>query len=353
MNMQNTGQAVLVTGGSGYLASHIIQQLLENGHIVHTTVRNKGKTEKYEHLLQLADQAAGELKIFEADLLIPGSFADAMKGCTHVFHTASPFTIGKVKDPQKMLIEPAVQGTRNVLETVSDTGSVERVVLTSSIVAIMGDAADARNIPGGVFTEEHWNTSSNLEHQPYAYSKTLAEKEAWKIAGEQSRWSLVVMNPGFILGPSLTRRDDSTSIGFMVSMGNGTYKTGAPEGFLAVVDVRDVAAAHISGAFRKEASGRHILASETLSFIEMGRILGKHFPAYPIPKRKVPKWFFMLVGPMFGLSRKYIRRNIGIPLMVDNTYGIKDLGIKYRPVEETLTDQFNQLVNDGLLKDRR
>ena len=340
---------VLVSGGSGYLASHIIKQLMDNGYTVHTTVRDKRKTDKYDHLLRLAEQSRGELKVFEADLLKRGSFGEAMKTCSHVFHTASPFKIGKIRKPKEVLVEPALEGTRNILETANNTKTVERLVLTSSIVAIMGDAIDAKNIPGGVFTEDVWNTTSNLDHQPYPYSKTLAEKEAWKIVGEQSRWSLLVMNPGFILGPSLTKRADSTSISFMISMGNGTYKTGVPGGYLAIVDVRDAARAHILGAFNEKSSGRHILTNEHLTFWDAAKILKKKFPAYPLPVRKVPKWLFIIIGPMFGLTRQYIRKNIGHPLKFDNTYSIRDLGIDYRPAEQTLKDHFRQLIDDGLL----
>ena len=352
MNTKKLKGPVLVSGGSGYLASHIIKQLLSDGYTVHTTVRDKQKEDKYKHLIDIAENSPGEIKIFEADLLKAGSFAEAMQHCSHVFHTASPFVIGKVRDPQKTLIDPALNGTKNILETANKTDTVERVILTSSIVAIMGDAIDARSIPGETFTEDIWNTSSNLSHQPYPYSKTLAEKEAWKIAKGQSRWSLIVMNPGFILGPSLTKRKDSTSINFMISMGDGTYKTGVPEGNLTIVDVRDVAGAHIKGAFNKDAKGRHILVAEILTFFDAASVLKKSFSNYPIPTRKIPKWFFMIIGPMFGLSRKYIKRNIGIPLKFDNSYSIRDLGIEYRPVEQTLTDHFRQLISDGLLPEK-
>jgi nucleoside-diphosphate-sugar epimerase len=349
MNSEKTSNKFLVSGGSGYLASHIIQQLLTEGHEVHTTVRDLGDKEKYNHLVAMDKELPGELNIFEADLLKPGSFDPAIQGCSHIIHTASPFIAEKVKDPQNMLITPALEGTRNILESVNRTESVERVVLTSSVVAIMGDAVDARDLPDNTFTEEQWNETSSLSHQPYPYSKTLAEKEAWDMHKRQSRWSLVTMNPGFILGPSLTKRVDSTSISFMISMGNGTYKSGVPDGRLAIVDVRDAARAHILGALEEKSTGRHILAAGTFSFLEVAKILNQNFPTYPLPKRKLPKWLFVLVGPMFGLSRKYIKRNVGIPVNFDNSYSKQDLGLTYRPVQETITDHFTQLIEDQLI----
>jgi nucleoside-diphosphate-sugar epimerase len=348
----NEQAPVLVTGGSGYLASHIAARLLEQGHTVHITVRDITKEQAYAHLLKIGETTSGTLKVFEADLLTANAFAGAMDGCSHVFHTASPFRITGIKNARTELVDPAVEGTRNILDTVNKTASVKRVVLTSSVVAIMGDAIDAKYLDGGIFTEAQWNTSSTLSYQPYAYSKTMAEKTAWEMANAQKRWSMVVMNPGFILGPSLSKRTSSTSIDFMLSMGKGTYKTGVPAMHVAIVDVRDVAEAHLAGAFRETASGRHIIAREVVSFSDLAGMLRKEFPQYPLPSRQIPKWLFMIMGPLFGLGRKYIRRNTGIPFRVDNTYGIRDLGIEYTPAEKTLTDHFRQLIDDGLLPAR-
>ena len=104
-----------------------------------------------------------------------------MTDCELVIHNASPFKMWKIKDPQNELINPALEGTRNVLSTANKTQSVKRVVHTSSIVAIYGDAVDIGNAPNKIFTENEWNTTSSLTQQPYSYSKTIAEKEAWKI----------------------------------------------------------------------------------------------------------------------------------------------------------------------------
>jgi dihydroflavonol-4-reductase len=150
----------------------------------------------------LNDKASGILRYFETDLLDEGSYAKAMQDCEVVFHTASPFT-RDVEDPQKDLIDPAQLGTRNVLEQANTTGSVKRVVVTSSCAAIYGDNADLNEVESDRFAEADWNSSSSLEHQPYSYSKTLAEREAWKIAEAQDRWRLVVVNPSLVVGPGI------------------------------------------------------------------------------------------------------------------------------------------------------
>ena len=174
---------ILVTGGSSYIASWIVKLLLENGRHVKTTVRDKFNNEKVGHLLKMEEEYPGKLELFEADLLNNESFFEPMKDCELVMHVASPFRMWKIKDPQNELIRPALEGTRNVLQTANQTPTVKRIVLTSSGVAIVGDAIEVKNTKNGFFTEDDWNTTSTPNHNPYSYSKTVAEKEAWKIAG--------------------------------------------------------------------------------------------------------------------------------------------------------------------------
>jgi len=345
---------VLVTGGTGYIASWIVKFLLDNGHTVHTTVRNIEHKSKYSHLLKAKMNSEGVLKIFEADLLVPGSFEEAMKGCEVVIHTASPFFINNITDPKKELINPALEGTRNVLNSVENAGNVKRVVLTSSIAAICGDNEDIKETPGGVFTERNWNVTSSLWHQPYNYSKTLAEMEAWSIFKTQNRWDLVVINPGFVLGPSLTPRSDSTSIRFMIDMGSGTFKDGVPSLYNAIADVRDIARAHIAAAFKEDAKGRNIVVGTTASVMRMAKVLRKKFgDKYPFPRRKVPKFLFWLVGPKFGVPRDFIKRNVGVFIRFDNSFSRRNLGIQYTPLKQTIIDHFHQLINDGLVIARK
>jgi nucleoside-diphosphate-sugar epimerase len=346
----NLSKPILVTGGSGYMASWIIKLILEKGWNVNATVRDKSNDEKVGHLLKMGEQFPGKLELFEADLMQKGSFEDAMLDCELVIHSASPFKISKIKEPRKELIDPALEGTRNVLHTAGKTQSVKRIVLTSSVVAIYGDAFDIRNTPNGIFTENEWNNTSSLDYQPYSYSKMLAEKEAWKLAEEQKQWDLVVINPGFVLGPSLTDRIDSTSIDFMLSIINGKYKPGVPEFYFGIVDVRDVSLAHVLAGTKPAASGRHILVAGTLNFPEIVDILKKTHAKYPLPKGKLPKLFVYLIGPLHGLSWKYIKLNVGIPMKFDNSYSIKDLGIEYTPMEKTLTDHAEQIIKSGLIR---
>lgn len=341
---------VLVTGGTGYLASWIVKQLLDDGITVRTTVRNKANKERYTHLLEAAKNSKGTLEVFEADLLLIDSFSEAMKDCELVIHTASPFKIRGLKDADKELVQPALHGTRNLLATVNKISTVKRVVLTSSVVAMYGDAIDVQKEKDGILTEKAWNKSSSVKHQPYPYSKTLAEKEAWKLAEQQDRWDLVVINPGFILGPSLSKRTDSTSINLMIELASGKFKSGVPAGKHASVDVRDVAKAHILAGFTPSASGRHITASSQDDFLEIANLIKEKYPNLPLPKGYVPKWLFKLIAPMIGFSRKYVANNVGFDVKFDNSYIIKDLGIEFIPFRQTIHDHMDQLINDGLVK---
>jgi len=280
---------------------------------------------------------------------IAGSYHEAMRGCELVFHTASPFT-SSFEDPVKELIEPARLGTRNVLEEATRTASVKRVVVTSSCAAIYGDNADLASTPDGVYTEDIWNTTSSLEHQPYSYSKVLAEREAWEIAGGQDRWDLVVINPSLVMGPALNPDTTSESFAIMRQLGDGTLKTGGPRWGVGLVDVRDVAEAHYRAGFTPEASGRTIVSGHDSDLADIAAVLRRKFgKRYPIPTRTVPKWLLWLVVPIVSptTTRKMVSRNFGLPFHADNGKGRRELGLTYRPLEQTVVEMFQQMADAG------
>lgn len=351
--MQNlkAKKPVLVTGATGYVAGVLIKRLLEDGLTVHATVRDASNKERLKYLDAAAAQTPGEIRYFSADLLKQGSFADAMQGCSVVFHTASPFSTN-VADPQKDLVEPAQLGTRNVLSEANKVGSVERVVLTSSTAAIYGDNCDVEATAGGAFTEQDWNVTSSLQHQPYSYSKTVAEKEAWKIHDHQDRWSLVTINPTLVFGPGLNPFASGESYSIMKQFGDGTMKAGVPNFYIGMVDVRDVAEAHFQAAFNPKAQGRHLMSAEDSSFPEIARMLRKEFGAsYPLPKRTMPKWLVWLVGPMVdkALTRQVVKRNIGVPFRSDHSKVVNELGIQFRSMEDSVTEMFQQLIDHKII----
>ncbi len=343
---------IMITGATGYVAGWIVKGLLEKGVTIHAAVRDPNAENKVRHLHDMAKTAPGEIKLFKADLLDEGSYADAMTGCATVFHTASPF-INAVNDPQKELVDPAKLGTRNVLEQANRAASVRRVVLTSSVAAIYGDNADVAKAPGGILTEDIWNSSSSLDHQAYYYSKTVAEREAWRIADAQDRWDLVVINPSFVIGPGTSPNATSESFRILKQFGDGSMKSGAPRWGIGVVDVRDVAQAHIAAAFSPSAKGRHIVSGTNTDFVEMGKcLLDKYGGNYPIPRRALPKAVLWLVGPIINkvMTRKAVLLNANFPWQADNSKSIRELGMTYRPMNVSMEDMFQQMIDAGHFK---
>jgi nucleoside-diphosphate-sugar epimerase len=345
---------VVVTGASGYIASWIVKQLLDAGHTVHATVRNPDRLESVTHLKRAADGAPGKLVLFKADLLIPGSFDAAMVGSQVVIHTASPFLIGKIADPEAALVRPALEGTRNVLDAVERTSSVRRVVLTSSVAAIFGDAAELARAPKGSFDETQWNTTSSVEHNPYPYSKVRAEREARERNQAQSRWDLVCINPGFVFGPSLTKSSDSYSIETLLNMGRGKFFTGVPKLHFGCVDVRDVARAHVLAAFTPSASGRYIVSAREMSMLDIaGSLREQYGKRFRLPRAELPKPMVWLFGPLTaGVTRKYVELNVGHKVRLDNGRSVRELGLSYHSPVQAIAEQFQQLIDDGMLRAR-
>ena len=342
-------ETVLVTGASGYLGSWISKRFLHGGYRVLASVRDPENEEKCGHLCALAEDSPGELELFGADLLRPGDFDEACLRSDLVVHSATPFLVDPVEDPEAELLRPAVEGTRNVLSAATASGRVRRVVLTSSVVALHGDAKDVDATEAGFFHEGHWNSSSSLKHQPYNYAKRRGEEEAWRLA-EQAPWRLLVINPGFILGPALSARADFTSAILLNRLIGGEFSSGVPALSYGVVDVREVATAHYEAAVRNGAEGRHIVVATTATFLELAQTVDRLFPgAHKVPQRELPKALLYLLAPKIGLSWKFISRNVGRPVRYDNRKSKRELGLFYRPLEETLRDHREQMIVDGLL----
>jgi len=345
----------MVTGANGYVASWLVKRLLDEGITVHAAVRSPDNDKKVGHLKEAAAKTKGQIRFFKADLLTPGAYKEAMEGCELVYHTASPFTLD-VEDPQKDLIEPAENGTANVLNSAKEVGSVKRVVVTSSCAAIYTDAIDSVNAPGGELTEDVWNTTASADYQPYSYSKTLAEKKAWEIADSQDQWDLVTINPAMVLGPALNPKNTtSESVNILKMLGEGELKMGAPKMGIGGVDVRDVAEAHYRAGFTPDAHGRYITFAKSTNLVEMGQMLqDKYGDDYPLPKRALPKWLLMIVGPMTNklFSRKFIKNNVNIPWKANNFKIKKELGIEFRPFKETLEESFQNLIDEGVISGR-
>jgi dihydroflavonol-4-reductase len=339
--MPITDKPIAVTGASGFIASHIVQQLLAAGYRVRGTVRDASKTSDTSHLTGLAG-ASERLDLVSANLLDASAFDAVVKGCEYVLHTASPYAID-VKDPQKDLVDPAVKGTRNVLDACARSGSVKRVVLTSSMAAITDEPESDRAL-----TEDDWNTRSTLDRNPYYLSKTLAEREAWKIVkDEKAGFDLVVINPFVVLGPSLGA-SLNTSNQILVDLVNGTYP-GIMSIAWGIVDVRDVARSHVLAFETPAASGRYICANTTLTMRALVEILAKR----GIPEQRLPKLgldcsagdFAVKLGSYLqprGVG-SFLRTHLGRTPRFDHAKIERDLGLTFTPLETTINDTIDDL----------
>jgi len=337
---------VMVTGSTGYVAGVLVNELLKAGLTVHCPVRSPDKPEKIEHLMKAAAKTNGTLKFFKADLLERGSYYESMQGCSVVFHTASPFVMHP-KNIQKDLLEPAIHGTEYVLESVAKTPSVTRVVLTSSCYAIASDPTDTLSVEK--CNEEVWNASASKNYNPYAYSKVLAEKKAWEIAKAQSHYKLVVINPAWVMGPGLKASASSESYAFIKMLGDGTMKSGVPNLGVWVVDVRDVATAHVKAGFLPDAEGRNIISARNCSLFDIALAIREKYPNYPLPKSKAPWFIVYLLAPFMGLERTNVWRSANLKGAIDNTKSIEKLKMTYHTQQETFHEMFKQMIDVGMI----
>ncbi|KAJ9708173.1 hypothetical protein PVL29_000301 [Vitis rotundifolia] len=209
-----------VTGGTGFIAAYLVKRLLEDGHCVRTTVRDPGDVEKVGFLWELSG-AKERLKIMKADLMVEGSFDEAVQGVDGVFHTASPVLVPYDENIKATLIDPCINGTLNVLRSCSKSSSLKRVVLTSSCSSIRY-RDDVQQV--SPLNESHWSDPEYCKRNNlwYAYAKTIAEKEAWKLAKENGI-DLVVVNPSFVVGPLLARQPTSTLLMILSVVKGQTY----------------------------------------------------------------------------------------------------------------------------------
>jgi len=283
---------VLVTGGSGFIASHTILQLLAAGYRVRTTVRNLSRESGVRAMLKNAGGDPGDqLSFVAAELMSDTGWPAAVSGCEYVLHIASPCPSQVPKDENELIV-PAREGALRVLRASRDAG-VTRVVLTSSFAAIGYGHAERQT----VFTEKDWTNPAGDDVMPYTKSKTLAERAAWDfINREGAGLELAVVNPVGVFGPVLGP-DYATSIMLVEKMMNGALP-GVPRMCFGVVDVRDVADLHLRAMTNPAAKGERFLAvaGDFMWLTEIARVLKDRMGdrARRVTARQLPDWLVRL-----------------------------------------------------------
>ncbi|WVZ72075.1 hypothetical protein U9M48_020590 [Paspalum notatum var. saurae] len=265
-----------VTGGTGFIAAHLIRALLAAGHSVRATVRDPDDEGKVGFLWELA--GAGErLQLVAADLMAEGSFDDAVSGVDGVFHTASPVVVVDGGDVQETLVNPIVKGAANVLRSCARAPDrPRRVVFTSSCSCV-------RYCHAATLNESHWTDADYCKAHNlwYAYAKTVAEKEAWRLAKELGI-DMVVVNPSFVIGPALGPRPTSTILIVLALLKGELGKY--PNTTIGFVHVDDVVLCHVMAMEDARASGRLICSCDVAHWSEVLQALRERYPQYPIPR---------------------------------------------------------------------
>jgi nucleoside-diphosphate-sugar epimerase len=336
---------VCVTGAAGFIASHVITDLLEDGHVVHATVRHLGDDAKRAHLDVLKERYSGKLQCFEADLLEAGSLDAALEGCDALIHTATAVILA-APDPQKQIIDVAVKGTQNVLDSVARTPSVKRIVMTSSIAAVMSyDQQDK------TYTEEDWCTSDDIWLDPYGMGKTQSERLLWRFVDEHAdRVQAVAINPSVVIGPPLAKHHIRSSLSFIRDLVGWTYPACAPMR-LHLVDVGDVSKGHVRALTSDKAVGQRIIFSDRQkSILEISKVLSRQ---YKTPMRELPRLILYIAAYLDKrFSLRLARASANLHYEFGSNRPMELLGINLRNTEESILEAAETMVEKGWVKPR-
>ncbi|MFC6261860.1 SDR family oxidoreductase [Levilactobacillus fujinensis] len=339
-------QLVVVTGGSGFIAVHIILQLLQQGYAVRTTVRSLQKTALIHEMLAnggVTDFSA--LTVAEANLNSDANWNAVMQGATYAIHVASPTPNRVFKDEMEM-IQPAVDGVLRVLTAARDAG-VKRVVLTSAYGAIFAGHKN-RTTP---YTENDWSNLDAKNVHPYQKSKTLAERAAWKFIKTAGRgMELAAVNPVGVMGPVLAS-DYSHSNVQVQQLLDGQIRA-VPQVDSGYVDVRDVASLHLLAMTAPQAAGERFLATtgETLSMLDVANILRVAFPALAakLPTKTIPN-VAVRAAAVFKPDLKMIASIVGGYAETSNAKAVKLLNWHPRSAKTAIVATAQSMIDLGIV----
>ncbi|KAM3727612.1 Cinnamoyl-CoA reductase [Dirofilaria immitis] len=324
----NRNIKVLVTGASGFIGIHCVQQLLKENYIVRGTVRNLNNHLKIAPLKEL-EGATERLELVEADLESDQGWSQITTDCTYVLHVASPFPI--VTD--ESVISTAVNGTLRVLRAVAKS-SIKKVVLTSSSCAINEGYTDMTR----TFNENDWSNIDSKNVNNYIKSKTLAEKAAWDfVHNENVKFKLTVINPTLVVGP-LLHNVQGTSVDVIRRFLNNEVPA-VPTIQFGLVDVRDVAQAHIRAMRESRSDGLRILIS--------------YQPSYTIPRFTVPYPVVWLYSLFSRETKEQVLTRYGNEMHLDNSRAKEILGMEFIDPKESIIAMAYDIIERGMAPKRQ
>lgn len=330
---------VIVSGGSGFVATWVIADFLNQGYAVAASLRSLAKADTIKAGMSRYVTAANlaHLTFFEADLTSPDGWQAAMTGADGVIHVASP--MGNGTESTEELVRVAKGGVQTVFNAAAAAG-VSRIVMTSSQAASTPDSHTT-----GTLDESFWTDLANPELDPYRISKVQAEREAWRLADELNL-QLTTILPGAIFGPVMTTNLSSNGILLRLLKGQPAL----PKVPLEISDVRDLATLHRLAFENPVAIGnRYLAASQTLSMLAVGRLFQHHFTELNLHVRPLPNWATRLLAKPMPSLRSLVP-------MLDRQYhhttaaAETDLGWTQHHPEDTVLAAGQRLVTMGLVK---
>ncbi len=337
-----TDKRVLVTGGSGYIAGFVIRQLVAEGWQVNTTVRSLTREAELRRVLAVDDAA---LRFFAADLTRDEGWAEAVAGCSHVAHVASPLPMGAVRHEDDLIV-PARDGALRALKFAHAAG-VKRLVMTSSVAAI----AYGHGKTSARYTEADWTRVDGPQVTAYAKSKTIAERAArdW-MAANGAGMEYVSVNPSAVLGPVMSA-DFSGSIEIITRLLSGSMP-GLPDFGFGVVDVRDVADLHVRCLTAEGIDGERFIASGPFLMMRdvaatLRERLGRE--AHKVPTRGLPS-FVLRLASVFDPTLRMVTGELGKQRITLSEHAGARLGWYPRPAADTIADTARCLIDMGIVK---
>lgn len=333
---------VFVSGGSGYIAGFLIRQLVAEGWMVHTSIRSLSKEAAVRESLGVDNT---RLKFFAADLTSDAGWAEAMAGCSHVAHVASPLPTDAPKHEDELIV-PARDGALRALKAAKAAG-IKRFVMTSSMAAIAYGHGPGKS----VFTEADWTDPTSPDAYAYVRSKTIAERAArdW-VAAEGGDMEFVTVNPSLVLGP-LQSGDFSTSLEAIKKLLEGSMP-GMPNLGFGIVDVRDVADMHVRCLTAPDMAGeRFICSGPFLMMDEVAAVLrmGLGPQARKVPKIKLPNWL-VRIAARFDPVISQVIGELGKRRESPPVHAREVLGWVPRPVDDSILDTARDMIRLGIVK---
>lgn len=334
---------VVVTGASGYIGSHIVSNLLSKGRNVRATVRNLSDPERVKHLREMVIADGGSLEIVEMDLLQRDSVHRAISGCKYVIHTAAAVVL-KSNMAQEKIIDPSVVGTKNVLEAIDSADTVKCLVHTSSTAAIRPSKWE----DGQTLTTETWADDATIKENPYGLAKYSAERlvREWHATKEGSV-RMVTINPCVVLGPPLSKRHLNGSPSFLMMLLRREIPFVIPM-HISIVDVRDVAEAHVRALTKGEDGGRYLVVSGQMWWKDIAKAIKSENPSLRIPTRQIPYSLSLIVSifhPKVSLS--WARMHLGKRLFWDASPAQRDLGMSWKEARVSVIDTVSPILENG------